>query len=120
MPVLRLDKVEETPLMEWVRNHRPDVILFVHLYDKIEDLKSVLKRNGVRIPKDLGIAAVTQILEGSGVSGMEQNQNLMGAWAVELLVARIMNRDVGIPKFPRIEMVESNWIEGGTLIQSPR
>lgn len=119
MPVLRLDKIEEVPLMEWYRNHRPDVILFVHLYDKLEDLKTVLRRNGVKIPQDVGIAAVTQILEGTGVSGMEQNQGLMGAWSVELLVARIMNRDVGIPKFPRIEMVESNWIEGTTLRKNP-
>ena len=39
----------------------------------------------------------------------------MGAWAVELLAARIANRDLGIPTNPRIEMVESEWIDGGSL-----
>jgi glucosamine-6-phosphate deaminase len=39
----------------------------------------------------------------------------LGAWAVELLVARIVNRDLGIPANPRIEMVQSEWIEGASL-----
>ena len=39
----------------------------------------------------------------------------MGAWAVELLADRIANRDLGVPANPRIEMVESEWIDGGSL-----
>lgn len=115
VPVLRLDRVEEAPLLEWLRNHRPDVILFVHLYEVVEDLKRVLHANGVRVPEDLGVVAVSQIIEGTGLSGMQQNQDLMGAWAVELLVSRIMNQDFGIPANPRIEMVESRWINGQSL-----
>jgi|GEM_PF-2549518 len=42
----------------------------------------------------------------------------MSAWAVELLAARIANRDFGIPTPPRVEMVESEWIEG-TSLQAP-
>ena len=34
---------------------------------------------------------------------------------VELLAARITNRDLGIPANPRIEMVESRWIENRSL-----
>ena len=39
----------------------------------------------------------------------------MGERTVELLVARIANQDFGIPKTPRIEMVEGHWIEGNTI-----
>jgi LacI family transcriptional regulator len=46
---------------------------------------------------------------------MQQNQQLMGEWAVELLVARIMHRDFGIPAIPRLEMVESRWLDGTSL-----
>ena len=114
-PVLRLDRVEEFPLMSWLRTHQPDVILFVHLYDAIEELKEVLQRNGVSVPGDLGVVGVSQIIEGTGLAGLEQNQELMGAWAVELLVARINNQDFGISENPRIEMVESRWIPGKSL-----
>jgi hypothetical protein len=34
---------------------------------------------------------------------------------VELLAARIANRDFGIPTNPRTEMVESEWIAGESL-----
>jgi LacI family transcriptional regulator len=55
------------------------------------------------------------MIEGSGFAGLQQNQHLIGAWAVELLAARIANRDLGIPAIPRIEMVESQWIDGPSL-----
>jgi LacI family transcriptional regulator len=58
---------------------------------------------------------LSHLVEGSGFSGLQQNQHLMGAWMVELLAARITNRDFGIPQHPRIEMVDSEWIEGKTL-----
>jgi LacI family transcriptional regulator len=57
------------------------------------------------------------MLDDTGFSGLQQNQPLMGAWAVELLAARIANRDLGIPECPRIEMVESHWVEGQSLRQ---
>jgi len=39
----------------------------------------------------------------------------MGERTVELLVARIANQDFGIPKTPRVEMVEGHWVEGQTI-----
>ncbi len=112
---LQLDRVEEAPLMEWLKVQRPDAVLFVHLYDILHELQAVLKKNRVRVPANLGVAVLTHILDGTQFSGMQQNQPLMGAWAVELLAARIANRDFGIPHNPRIEMVESEWIDGRSL-----
>jgi LacI family transcriptional regulator len=114
-PVLHLERVEEAPLVDWLRHYSPDVIVLVHVYDVLQEFQEVLQRNGIRVPEDLGLAAVTQILDGTGLSGMQQNQSLMGAWAVELLEARIMHQDFGIPNNPRIEMVESHWMEGQSL-----
>jgi len=115
IPLLRMNRVEEKPLLSWLKAHEPDVIIFVHLYDVVNEFVQVLQNNGIRVPRDIGVAAVTQILTGSPLSGMEQNQALMGAWAVELLVSRIMNQDFGIPEHPRIELVESRWVDGRTL-----
>lgn len=49
---------------------------------------------------------------------LQENQQLTGAWAMELLVARLMTSDFGVPGAPRIEMVESEWIDGPTLRQA--
>jgi LacI family transcriptional regulator len=115
LPVIRLNEVEEMPLLTWLREHKPDVLIFVHLPDMVTRLRALLKEQRIRVPRQLGVAVLSHIVEGSGFSGLQQNQKLMGAWAVELLVARIANRDLGIPTSPRIEMVESEWIEGGSL-----
>ncbi len=115
VPVLRTNQVEEKPLLEWLGRHRPDVVIFVHLYTVLGELQQVLQRNGIHAPRDLGVIAISQIIEDTSFTGMQQNQDLIGAWAVELLVSRIHNQDFGIPANPRIEMVESRWCEGGTL-----
>ena len=119
IPVLQLDRVEEPPLASWLAQHRPDVLLFVHHYDALPSFQAILKRQRLRVPQDLGVAVISQNLAGTEFSGLQENQHLIGAWAVELLVARIMNRDFGIPANPRTEMVEREWIDGRTLRAQP-
>ena len=115
LPVLRLNGVEKKPLLGWLEEHKPDVMLFVHLADMLPQLRAVLRESRVRVPADLGVAVLSHVVAGTGFSGLQQNQRLMGGWAVELLAARIANRDFGIPANPRIEMVESEWIAGRSL-----
>lgn len=115
LPVLRLPTVEKKPVLAWLAAHEPDVILFVNLPDTIPQLRAVLRAQRRRVPRELGVAVLSHLVHGTGFSGLQQNQHLIGAWAVELLAARIANRDLGIPANPRIEMVESEWVDGGSL-----
>ncbi len=115
LPVLRLPAVEKKPVLEWLTAHSPDVILFVNLPDTIPQFRTVLAAQRRRVPRELGVAVLSHLVQGTGFSGLQQNQRLMGAWAVELLAARIANHDLGIPTNPRVEMVESEWIDGGSL-----
>ncbi|HEY3756836.1 MAG TPA: LacI family DNA-binding transcriptional regulator [Opitutaceae bacterium] len=115
LPVHLDEGGEEGPLVEWLQAQRPDVIILVHLPQILPRIRAVLDRHRLRVPADLGIAALSHILEGTGVSGLQQNQDLIGAWMVELLAARIASRDFGIPANPRLEMVQGRWIPGRTL-----
>lgn len=115
LPVLRLREVEEPALTHWLVENRPDVVVFVHLPEMIARFRAVLRRLQIGIPKNLGVVVLSHEVEGSGFSGLQQNQRLMGSWAVELLAARLANRDLGIPVNPRTEMVESEWINGDSL-----
>jgi DNA-binding LacI/PurR family transcriptional regulator len=119
LPVLRINEIEEAPLLAWLRCHQPDVLVIVHSHQALADLAGFLSRQKISVPRDLGVAAITHFLEDTPFSGMQQNQVLMGAWAVELLVARIMSRDFGTPACPRIEMVESHWVDGTSLRRIP-
>ncbi|HYC70252.1 MAG TPA: LacI family DNA-binding transcriptional regulator [Opitutaceae bacterium] len=120
LPVLRLREVEEPALTSWLVAQRPDVLVFVHLPDMIARFRVALKRLQVDVPKRLGVVVLSHEVEGSGFAGLQQNQRLMGAWAVELLAARIANRDFGIPREPRTELVESEWIPGPSLKSAGR
>ncbi len=115
MRILKVDRVGAVPLRAWLSEQQPDVLVFVHLTDAIAELQSALRANRIRVPRELGVAVVSQVIEHTEFSGMQQNQQLMGAWAVELLAARIMHLDLGIPTHPRIELVESEWIDGRSL-----
>ncbi|HZZ18752.1 MAG TPA: LacI family transcriptional regulator, partial [Opitutaceae bacterium] len=119
LPILRLDQVEPRPLLSWLKRQRPDALVFVHMHDVLDELRSVLKKNRVRVPEDLGIAVLSPILDDTGFAGLQENQSLMGTWAVELLASRIANRDLGIPEHPRIEMIESLWVDDRSLRRIP-
>ncbi len=115
LPILRLDEIEAGPFLRWRADHEPDAVVVVHSPAAVAQFKLVLEVHGIRPPTDLGVAVLSHMVEGSGFAGLQQNQHLMGAWAVELLAARIANRDLGIPAIPRVEMVESQWIDGPSL-----
>lgn len=115
MPILRMGRIEEKPLRSWLKRHAPDVVVIVHVYDMLADFCAILGNLGRQVPGDLGVVALSQILEGTPFSGLRENQQLMGQWAVELLVSRIINGDFGIPAHPRLELVESEWVDGRSL-----
>ncbi len=120
VPVLRLNGLEWMRFRRWLTQKRPDAVVLVHGCDVASECLQALRNQGIRMPEDFGLAVLSQNLEGTGLSGLQENQQVIGAWAVELVVARIMNRDLGIPAAPRVEMVDSVWLEGTTLRQAPR
>ncbi len=119
LPILRLDQVESAPLLAWLGRERPDCLVFVHQGGVLGELQVLLRRHRVRIPADLGVLVISPTLAGSRFSGLQENQLMIGARAVELLAARIANRDLGIPICPRIELVESVWQDGFSLRRNP-
>jgi LacI family transcriptional regulator len=114
-PICRLKKVEPEPLLLWLKQHRPDALVFVHNHDVLDEFRDMLRKNLVRVSQDVGVVVISPFLENSGFDGLQENQRLIGARMVELLTARIAIRDFGIPTHPHIEMVESYWIKGNSL-----
>ena len=115
LPIIRMNDLDTNELTRWYKRHKPDSLIIVHTPSILSELKQALQTIGVNVPKDLGVLVISPVVEGSGFSGIQENQVVMGERTVELLVARIANQDFGIPKTPRIEMVEGHWIEGNTI-----
>ncbi len=115
VPILHLVDVEEKLLVTWIRRYKPDVMIFAHDYTSLPVLTQVLQKNHICVPADLGVVAISQILDHTDFSGYHANPVLVGEWAVELLVGRIMNADFCLPTHPRIEMVDMEWVDGKSL-----
>ena len=120
LPILRIGQVEAKPVISWIRRQRPDVLVYAHVSPTLGELCALLEEHRIRVPRDLGVAAVTQLLAATSFSGMEQNHPIMGARMVELLASLVMNEDLGFPTHPRIEMVESDWVDAGSLRRAVR
>lgn len=115
LPIHRVDQVEPGPFLAWLKENKPDVVVFSHLWEHTAELRAAIELHRIKVPAKLGVAVVSQRVEGTGFSGMQQNQQLMGAWAVELLASLIMTRSFGLPEHPQIRMTESEWVDEGSL-----
>ena len=115
IPPLRLGQIDERTLLRWMQQEEPDVMIVVQNREELLKFGTILQRKGIRCPQDIGLAALCQFLEGTEFAGMQANQQLLGAWMVELLADRILNHDLGIPRHPRTVMVESQWVGGRSL-----
>ncbi|NCW27905.1 MAG: LacI family transcriptional regulator [Verrucomicrobia bacterium] len=53
-------------------------------------------------------------LDGSmaGWAGMNQHNDLVGAYGVDLLTAHLARRDIGLPRSAKTMLVESEWVDG--------
>lgn len=99
----------EKDLGVWLRAHRPDVVL-----SSEADMPAILQRLGARVPRDVGFANLDLYEEGKQ-AGTRQNSRQIGAAAVDLVARQLLNNERGIPRHPRVLMVEGTWVAGPTL-----
>ena len=114
-PVLSPGRAGTTDAAGWIAKHGVDSVIAVHDTAGVVEFGLELQRRGVRWPVDVGIAAIAPILEGTGFSGLQENHRLIGHWTIEMLVERIHRHELGLPAVPRLQLVESQWLKGGSL-----
>lgn len=107
-PVVKND-AEGAELEEWLERHRPEVVVS---YGRI---LTRMKALGLRIPGDVGFAAVDLLEHNRVVSGVYQNNITIGRKAVDFLVDMIHRGERGLPDVPIRTLVESEWRPGTTL-----
>jgi LacI family transcriptional regulator len=94
----------------WYLEHRPDVVVS----QALEPYEWLLKM-GLRIPDDVGFAITARHAGGPHLSGIDENNELIGEFAVSI-VADMINRGVrGIPPVSLSTQIEGTWVEGETL-----
>ena len=109
--VLSLERNDATlnKLAAWLKHEKPDALLTDEPY-----LNDMLKRLGVRVPEDVGLAAMS-VLDGNADAGIYQNSEEIGKVAIQLLISLLHHNETGIPKICREVLIEGHWVDGSTL-----
>ena len=102
----------EAPFRAWYAEYQPDVIVSIH-----PEVKDWLEAMHVAVPDQVGLVHLNRTEELHGWSGMHQNNNLVGAAAIDMLIGQLHRNEVGLPDFPKASFVQSTWIDGPTTVR---
>ena len=111
IPSLRLESWDDVTVSRWFERYQPEVIVTSVVF--VTFLKRFLEKNNKRVPDDISIINVNTW--DSEVSGIEQNNDHIGATAVRLLIDKLNRNDRGIPEHPITSVVPGLWVQGVTL-----
>ncbi len=95
-------------LLGWIKTAKPDVIIDAGniTFDWLKDF---------RIPEDIGYATLGWQPERSQRAGLDQQADVLGAAAVDMLVEQFHHNERGLPEHPKIIMTEGLWRDGTTV-----
>ncbi|MES2924181.1 MAG: LacI family DNA-binding transcriptional regulator [Verrucomicrobiota bacterium] len=96
-------------VLAWCKKYKPDAI-----FTDISDVADILKRGGIRVPDDIGLA-VTTTLDSAADSGIDQHPEEIGRVGFLMLNSLINDGARGIPGIFRQNLVEGSWVDGSSL-----
>ncbi|HEY1791435.1 MAG TPA: LacI family DNA-binding transcriptional regulator [Opitutaceae bacterium] len=97
------------PFAAWLRAEKPDVIV-----SKGSFVLPLLRRLGLRVPRDVAFIDVFLERMDGTVAGVRQNHAEVGATAVEILEGQLQLNRLGIPEIPTTTFVDGTWFGGAT------
>ncbi|SKA89657.1 LacI family transcriptional regulator [Prosthecobacter debontii] len=92
----------------WLELRQPEVVI-----ESGQSLENWLE--DIPIPEKLGLVTLGWRPDRSHWAGIDQQVDVLGATAVDLLVAQEQQNERGIPEHPKIVMTEGIWRAGETL-----
>ena len=112
-----LDMMAPSDFAKWVRLHRLDAVIGFNNY-----MRWALEHEGFRVPEDIAFASLHRETSSNllGVkddraSGMKDLRLEVAFAAIELLDQQIRHHQYGLLPVPRIQMIQSKWIDGDSL-----
>jgi DNA-binding LacI/PurR family transcriptional regulator len=108
-PMLLEDRVGPRALRAWLRTERPEVVLTTE-----PAIAPIVRRELGPDGGPLGFAHLDLTAELPGCSGIDQNNERVGAAAVDLVVEQLHGNDFGLPENPKTVLIEGRWVPGST------
>lgn len=98
---------------EWLESNKPDVVVTVESSEA--DLHSWIESLGIAVPDELGYAVVNREPDSGNVAGVDQNSAGVGAAAIDIIVGQLHRNQRGVPRDPRVTLIEGKWVDGVTV-----
>lgn len=97
-------------LVNWYKVNLPEVIVSLNSH-----ALSILKKQGIRIPQEVGYIDLNIDDPKSLVSGIDPCFEKTGSTAVDFVISMLQNREYGLPEISKTVLIEGHWREGVTL-----
>jgi LacI family transcriptional regulator len=110
VPPLVADEINVDNFKKWFARHNPDVVIG-HQSEAIEWMQAC----GARVPQTHGFFCLNMLRQHVPCAGLEQRTALIGARAVESVVAMLHRNERGIPEISSLTTIPSRWMDGPTV-----
>lgn len=112
-PLLYDESIERRALFAWLQHHRPEVVISTETA-----VQSMLQWAAKRGVGPVGFVHMHLTSESAGCTGIDQNNERVGAAAVDLVVEQLHANSYGVPEIPKTVLIEGCWVPG-TTARSP-
>lgn len=110
IPILYRDTISDAELRRWIKNHKPDALLVLR-HTWIERLHKA----GIKIPDDVAVVLLDRSDVHTGVAGIDQRPDMVGAAGIDLVTQDLITSNYGLPEATKTVLTEGVWIDGDTL-----
>jgi len=86
---------QDEQLLQWVKTHRPQVIVGAYPYHS-----DFFRKKGFRVPEDLGLISMGVHAWDQPTAGLNMRAQEIDRAAVDVVVAQINQNEKGIPRRP--------------------
>jgi LacI family transcriptional regulator len=112
-PPLHLD---QEALVDAVKKTRPDVLLTTRGFAQYA--LEHLPQSGVRIPEDMGLAAINCSSQDIGMGGILELGEQVGGIGLDMVNTMLQQGERGLPKYPKHVLIRGEFQVGTTLQQT--
>lgn len=103
-------RLEPGRFRRWFEANNPDLI-FTLYHDVLRWIEAI----GRRCPEDVGLIQYEWREDHDAWAGMNQQNDLVGEAALDMLVSQVQHHERGVPPFPKATLIGSQWVDGRTV-----
>lgn len=112
VPPYLTDAFTAPDFIGWIKTRNPDIIITQSI---IRQVIGWLKEAGMAVPGDIGLADLCARPSIPDVAGIYQNDHLIGATAIDVLVGMMQRNERGLPDTIVYTLVDGVWQPGDTV-----